>query len=422
MNTREVYKQLTNVDIEKQQQIWDERGKGYYGEYLVFCELYKTLSGYGKILMNLNIPVNGSKTTEIDLLLIHEKGVYVFEIKHYKGTIYGSDTDNIWTQYFRTAKNNTFKNPIKQNQYHIDALRKLYPNVPIHSCIVFTSADCDIRIKQSNTQIDVFTLRDLPRTLSNRFAKNMNKYTMEQIDSIFTELSAYSQMQEAVFLDEKEADFFSWVKPTILKLEEKKDEVEQVKELLIKDRKILKRITIFTIILSFISVFVCVAICVFITIGVVKRNNQELDTFKQKFLHIEEIGNEYIDKLNSYVTISNVELQPLTEDAVSFAATISMTNDTYGITLTEESKYIVMTKSGQIYEYDVFGEHLAYNSFLNNIGKGYRPEGKLSVIQFYGIANPEDISYIKITGVELFKPGIPKIVVKDELEIELYSE
>ena len=33
------YKQLTNVDIEEQKRIWDERGKGYYGEYLVLQEL-----------------------------------------------------------------------------------------------------------------------------------------------------------------------------------------------------------------------------------------------------------------------------------------------------------------------------------------------------------------------------------------------
>ena len=72
MELKETYRQLTNVDIIEQKQIWDERGKGYYGEYLLFCELYKEISGECKILMNLNIPVNAMNTTEIDLLLIHE--------------------------------------------------------------------------------------------------------------------------------------------------------------------------------------------------------------------------------------------------------------------------------------------------------------------------------------------------------------
>ena len=84
MDIKNVYKQLTNVDIEEQKRLWDERGKGYYGEYLVFFELYKKMAGNGKILMNLNIPTENGGTTEIDLLLIHETGIYVFEIKNLK--------------------------------------------------------------------------------------------------------------------------------------------------------------------------------------------------------------------------------------------------------------------------------------------------------------------------------------------------
>ena len=128
MDIKNVYKQLTGIDIEDQKHIWNERGKGYYGEFTVFCELYKHIIGTGKILMNLNIPTQNGRTTEIDLLLIHETGFYVFEIKHYKGTIYGDSTGDIWTQYFRTAKNNTFRNPILQNEYHINALKKMFPD------------------------------------------------------------------------------------------------------------------------------------------------------------------------------------------------------------------------------------------------------------------------------------------------------
>ncbi|MCI8554207.1 MAG: NERD domain-containing protein [Clostridiales bacterium] len=103
MDIKEIYNNLTNVNIDNQKELWDARGKGYYGEYLVFCELYKQISGNCKILMNLDIPTRNGKTTEVDLLLIHETGIYVFEIKHYQGTIYGKDTDNTWTQYFNLS-------------------------------------------------------------------------------------------------------------------------------------------------------------------------------------------------------------------------------------------------------------------------------------------------------------------------------
>ena len=111
-NIDEIYRNLTGVDIETQRLFWDERGKGYYGEYLVFKKLYPELTGCCKILMNLQIPTDDGKATEIDLLLIHETGLYVFEMKHYKGTIYGKASDQKWTQYFRTAPNSHFYNPI----------------------------------------------------------------------------------------------------------------------------------------------------------------------------------------------------------------------------------------------------------------------------------------------------------------------
>ena len=422
MNIKSIYTQLTNVDIEQQKQIWDERGKGYYGEYLLFYELYKSIIGNGKILMNLNVPIDNSKTTEIDLILIHETGLYVFEIKHYKGTIYGKDTDAIWTQYFRTVKNNTFKNPIEQNKYHIQALKKLFPETPIHSCIVFTNYDCDIRVTNSNEEIDICELRNISRTLEYRFAKTTNKYSISDIDNIFEKLSTYSQMKEPITIDGTEADFFSWVQPIISNLEEKKREVENEKSDWIANTEKLKKTKIKGIVLNILIAILCIVVSILFCSDVIQKNNNELAEFKQNFLHIDEIGNEYIDALNSYVDVSNVSLLPLSDDAVTFTARIAMTNDTYGIVLTENSKYIVMTDSGKVIEYNVFGEHLRYNKFSNMIGKGICEYGDLAKAQFYGISNTNDISYIKITNVELFKLDMYRTTVKDKLEIELYSK
>lgn len=422
MDVKTVYTQLTNVDIEQQKQIWDERGKGYYGEYLLFCELYKSIIGNGKILMNLNVPVDNSKTTEIDLILIHETGLYVFEIKHYKGTIYGKDTDAIWTQYFRTAKNNTFKNPIEQNKYHIQALKKLLPEMSIHSCIVFTNYDCDIRVTNLNKKIDICKLINIDKTLEYRFAKSTNKYSISDIDNIFEKLSIYSQMKEPTTIDGVEANFFTWVQPIISKLEEKKAEVENEKNNWIASTEKLKKTRIRGLVLNLVIAILCIILSIVCCFNVIQKNNKELAEFKQNFLHIDEIGNEYIDTLNSYVDVSNISLLPLSDDAVTFTARITMSNDTYGILLTENSRYIVMTNSGKIFEYNVFGEHLRYNKISNMIGKGIRSYGDLAKAQFFGISNTNDISYIKITGIELFKLNTYKTTVKNELEIELYSK
>ena len=138
---KSAYQNLTGIQVDEQLKTWDARGKGYYGEYLLFSELYRNLSGQCKILMNLQIPSEHGRTTEIDLLLIHETGLYVFEAKHYKGTIYGKADDQQWTQYFRTSPNQCFNNPIIQNRWHIKQLYKIYSSLPIHSFIVFTNED-----------------------------------------------------------------------------------------------------------------------------------------------------------------------------------------------------------------------------------------------------------------------------------------
>ncbi len=63
-----------------------------------------------------------------------------------------------------------------------------------------------------------------------------------------------------------------------------------------------------------------------------------------------------------------------------------------------------------------------YNKFGNMIGTGIRPYGDLAKAQFYGISNTNDILYIKITGVELFKLDMNRTTIKEKLEIELYSK
>ena len=429
MDLKKTYFQLTNVEIEKQKLLWDERGKGYYGEFLLFCELFSSLNGNSKILMNLNIPVSETTTTEIDLLLIHETGFYVFEVKHYKGTIYGNSSENLWTQYFRTAKNQTFKNPVFQNNYHINALKKLYPSAPIHSFVVFTNKECEIKIKNSNSQITICCLHNVIHNLSRNFHEGSPIWSMEKIDEIFGALTKHSPIRNPITIDGETADFYSWLQPIISKLEEKKIEAENEKNNWIEANKNLKSARRKASLSTAVFAVLCFAFSLFCIFGFQKgyedalqKNNDELAAFKQNFLHIDEINNEYIDDLRSYVSVSNVSLLPLTDDAVSFSATLAVTNDIYGIQLTQTSRYIVMTKDGRVFEYNVFGPHLSYSSFANKIATGIRSSANLATIPFYGISDPADISYIKITDISLFKTKNINAFIKENLEIELYAE
>jgi hypothetical protein len=64
--------------------------KGKYGEYLSFNILEK-INGASRILTNVYLPKGNGETTEIDLVYIHETGIYVLESKNYSGWIFGDE-------------------------------------------------------------------------------------------------------------------------------------------------------------------------------------------------------------------------------------------------------------------------------------------------------------------------------------------
>ena len=195
-NMDAIYHRLTGIHIGEQLDEWDARGKGYYGEFLLFSELYKNISGIYKILMNLQIPSENGRTTEIDLLLIHETGMYVFEAKHYKGTIYGKTDDPQWTQHFKTVDNRSFPNPILQNRWHVEQLRKLIPNVPIHSFIVFTSSECTLKVSGDLSNTTLCTINMMCRRFESISHSKVFCISAREIDDIFAALTVYSPIRE----------------------------------------------------------------------------------------------------------------------------------------------------------------------------------------------------------------------------------
>lgn len=85
--------------------------------------ILRKITGNYYILRNLYIP-HKDHTTEIDLLLLHETGIFVFECKNFSGWIYGSENAKYWLQTFKRSKYK-FYNPIRQNETHIQAITKL---------------------------------------------------------------------------------------------------------------------------------------------------------------------------------------------------------------------------------------------------------------------------------------------------------
>ena len=409
VSIEEIYRKLTNVDIHQQKLLWDERGRGYYGEFLVFCELYPHLSGNCKILMNINIPSAHGKTTEIDLLLIHETGLYVFEMKHYKGTIYGKPHEQNWTQYFRTAPNQRFRSPVAQNQYHIDALKKIVSDIPIHSYVVFTSNECDLRVECNDPNITVCTLYNLHYQLQN-ISSRPSVLNMEQINHLFCTLLPYSPTsQSPVNIEGREIPFHEFISALCHNYKEKEGQL--IAECNIEKKRSKNTIKL-SIGIASVAAVSCILLCIFICSlykasceKQVTAAQQELATFAQKFEHVEEYNNGDIRFSSPLVTASDVVLEKSGDlaNTVNFSCRLNWAGDEYGVWLIEDTKYVILLKDGSVKEYDLFTSDFPCYSF-HKIGKGSFAYQKFDLPEreFYEL-DVSDIAYIKLINVDIWK-------------------
>lgn len=124
--------------------------RGDTGENIIEYDLIN-LHFYKKILRNLYIPYNGG-TSEIDLVMLTEFGIYVIESKNYSGWIFGSEKSKNWTvSYNRNTKEKLY-NPIWQNNTHIKALTNYLQitNNGINSLIIF-GGDAELKKIPQNT-------------------------------------------------------------------------------------------------------------------------------------------------------------------------------------------------------------------------------------------------------------------------------
>jgi hypothetical protein len=128
---------------------WDEKNfaRGLWGEYSLNKSLNNEFGAirfqedlvgehYAFLFDRIEIPSYGGKTTEIDSLMVTQKGVFCFEVKSWSGdAIFGEEDGDAWF----SAKSNDRRgagvrshktgNPFKQNAYHIRCLKNLLPDI-----------------------------------------------------------------------------------------------------------------------------------------------------------------------------------------------------------------------------------------------------------------------------------------------------
>ncbi|MDE7250054.1 MAG: NERD domain-containing protein [Lachnospiraceae bacterium] len=173
---------------------------GRFGEYLTYKGL-KSLKGYKRFLFNVYIPKDDGTFTEIDVIMLHESGIYVLESKNYSGWIFGSETQKNWTQTLPSREKNSFLNPIIQNKVHIKWLQS-YLNIdsplPFYSYIVF-SERCELK-KVTLTSNDHLVIKreDIKQAVSAKAYKSGSLLTQSRIEALFKQLYPLTQVDSSI--------------------------------------------------------------------------------------------------------------------------------------------------------------------------------------------------------------------------------
>lgn len=174
--------------------------KGNYGEFLTFSYLEK-LKGYNKLMTNIYLPKKDGTTTEVDLLMLCETGIYVFESKNYSGWIFGSEKNKNWTQTLENKQKNQFFNPIWQNNAHINALKialEIDKEDLYKSYIVFSERCTLKKINITSSNVKVIKRDDLLKTIKKDIKNSPKVMTIEQIDSLYSILKKHTCVDESI--------------------------------------------------------------------------------------------------------------------------------------------------------------------------------------------------------------------------------
>ena len=184
-------------------EIFDENWVGRRGEKLTEKEL-RWVSFFGRkgyTLRNIYIPKDNGETSEIDLVYITQKGIFVFESKNYSGWIFGDEESLNWTACLPNGQKFKFYNPISQNRSHIIWLKEYVgANVPLFSIVVFSERCTLKKVTIESTDVRVIKRDRTYRVVSDIWDSSPDKLTDEDVKQLYNKLEVLTNVDESVKL------------------------------------------------------------------------------------------------------------------------------------------------------------------------------------------------------------------------------
>ena len=200
------YKKSSYYQITKYPYLSVRYNTGRYGEYLTYKNLKHMETSGAKFLFNVYIPKENGETSEIDVLMICSKGIFVFESKNYSGWIFGSENQKNWYQTLPAGRGRSHKehfyNPIIQNRSHIKHLKSfLGEEIPMRSIIVFSDRCTLKNIQIESNDINVtkrYNVASVVSAICNQAHNNL--LNENHICNIYNTLYPFTQVDETVKL------------------------------------------------------------------------------------------------------------------------------------------------------------------------------------------------------------------------------
>ena len=197
------YKSGAYYQVTKLPYLSVRNNSGRYGEYLTYKYLKQfEFNGVG-FLFNIYIPKDNGETTEIDVLMISPRGIFVFESKNYSGWIFGSENQKNWYKTLPAGMGRSHKehfyNPVMQNRSHIKYLKAfLDEQVPMWSIIVFSDRCTLMSIDIKSNDVYVINRYNVASAVSEIWNRTSGDcLSKNDIAELYAKLYPFTQVDES---------------------------------------------------------------------------------------------------------------------------------------------------------------------------------------------------------------------------------
>ncbi len=161
-----------------------EKRAGRQGERIATGVIREIIDAQDILLTNIHIMAEG-KQTELDNVIINNRGVFIIEVKNYYGELFGKEDDREWIKNKVTASGaayqTTIKNPIGQVKRQVYILSRYLKehgiDVWVEGYVFFLESNSPIK-----SGFVLETQADIDRVIHNGRDNNLNADTVSQIE------------------------------------------------------------------------------------------------------------------------------------------------------------------------------------------------------------------------------------------------